>query len=86
MSTSIHSDVHTPPFSSDMRTLMENMQAFNVNNRQDDLSITNSTPLKEKGKHSMIPVRHYTPQSYHSFQSRSNTTETSDVCNLYSII
>jgi hypothetical protein len=86
MSSSIHSDVQTLSYTSDMRILMENMQALNVNNRQDDLSLINSTKLKDKEKHSMIPVRHYTPQSYRSSQSQSLTTETSDVCNIHSII
>jgi len=59
---------------------MENMQTLNVNHRQDDLLLSNSTSLKEK--HSMIPVRHYTPQTYRSFQSQSHSTETSDVYNI----
>jgi hypothetical protein len=32
-----------------MRILMENMQALNVNHRQDDLLLSNSTSLKDIG-------------------------------------
>ncbi len=32
-----------------MRILMENMQALNVNHRQDDLLLSNSNSLKESG-------------------------------------
>jgi hypothetical protein len=81
MSTSIHSDVQTPSYTSDMRILMENMQALNVNHRQDDLLLSNSTSLKEK--HSMIPIRHYTPSTYRSFQSQSHSTEISDVYKIF---
>ena len=79
MTRSVHSDVQDSSYASDMHILMENMQALNVNNRQDDLLLTNSVPLKYKEQHSMIPVRHYTPQTYRSNSSQSYTTETSDV-------
>ncbi|UJR21229.1 hypothetical protein I4U23_024325 [Adineta vaga] len=74
MTTSMHSDVHAPTYASDMRILMENMQALNVNHRQED-SLMNSAPLKDKEHRSMIPVRHHTSQSYHS---RAHQTEPSD--------
>ncbi|CAF1131653.1 unnamed protein product [Adineta steineri] len=77
MTTSIHSDIQPPTYASDMRVLMENMQALNVNHRQDDLLI-NSASLKEKEHRSMIPIRNYTSQHYHSNQSRTHPTETSD--------
>jgi CLIP-associating protein 1/2 len=78
MTSSIHSDLQGPSYASDMRILMENMQALNVNHRQDDLLLSNSSSLKEKEHRSMIPVRHYTPSSYRSIQSQSHTTEPSD--------
>ncbi len=49
LTSSIHSDVPTPSYASDMRILMENMQALNVNHRQDDLLLSNSNSLKESG-------------------------------------
>jgi hypothetical protein len=49
MSSSIHSDVHTPSYASDMRILMENMQALNVHHRKDDLLLTSSSSLKDSG-------------------------------------
>lgn len=78
MTSSIHSDMQGPTYASDMRILMENMQALNVNHRQDD-SLINSASLKDKELRSMIPIRHYTSQSFHSNQSRSRPTEASDV-------
>ena len=82
MTSSIHSDIQTSSYSTDMRILMENMQALNVNNRQDDLLLTNSSHLKSKEHRSMIPVRHYTPQSYHSNQSQSFMADPADVCHI----
>ncbi len=82
----MHSDLQAPSYASDMRILMENMQALNVNNRQDDLLLTNSSSLKEKEHRSMIPVRHYTPSSYRSIHSQGHTTEPSDVRHICSII
>ena len=69
-----------------MRILTENMQALNVNNRQDDVSLYNASSGKDKEHRSMIPVRHYTPSSYRSMQSQSQTTEPSDVSNPLYII
>jgi hypothetical protein len=79
MTSSFHSDVQPSSYASDMRILAENMQALNVNNRQDDFLLTNSSSIKDKEHRSMIPVRHYVPQSYRSFQSKSHMTEPSDV-------
>lgn len=74
----MHSDIQSPSYASDMRILMENMQALNVNNHHDDVLLTNSSAIKDKPKHSMIPIRNYTPQSYRSLQS--NPSQSSDVC------
>jgi hypothetical protein len=79
MTSSIHSDIQPSSYSSDMRILMENMHALNVNNRKEDLLLTNSASLKTKEHRSMIPVRHYTPQSYNSNQSQSLMSDTADV-------
>ncbi len=74
----MHADFQTPTYASDMRILMENMQALNVNNRQEG-SLINSTSFKDKERRSMIPIRHYTLQSYNSNQSLAHPQETSDV-------
>ncbi|CAF1218202.1 unnamed protein product, partial [Adineta ricciae] len=74
MTSSMHSDVQAPTYASDMRILMENMQALNVNHRQDEL-LVNSASLKEKEHRSMIPVRHQTSHMYHS---RTHQAEPSD--------
>jgi len=76
-STSIHNDQQMPSYASDMRILMENMRALNVNHRQDDLSLVNSSADKTKGHRSMIPIRHYTPSMYRS-------SEPSDVNTFFS--
>jgi CLIP-associating protein 1/2 len=80
LTSSIHSDVPTLSYASDMRVLMENMQALNINHRQDDLLLSNSNPLKDSGYQDFRTnsSRHYTPQAYRSNQSQSNATETSD--------
>ncbi|CAF2342440.1 unnamed protein product [Rotaria sp. Silwood2] len=80
MTSSIHSDIQTPSYASDMRVLMENMQALNINHRQDDLLLSGSSSLKDSGYQDMRSnsSRHYTPQAYRSNQSQSNVTETSD--------
>ena len=78
MTSSMHSDLQGPSYASDMRILMENMQALNVNHNQDDAVLSNSSGSKER--RSMIPVRHYTPSSYRSL---SHTTEPSDVCHIF---
>ncbi|CAF1095908.1 unnamed protein product [Rotaria sordida] len=78
MTTSMHSDIQSPSYASDMRILMENMQALNVNNHQDDLLLINSTPLKDKEQRSMIPVRAHTSQSYRTTLTQSQMSETSD--------
>ncbi|CAF3365569.1 unnamed protein product [Rotaria sp. Silwood1] len=80
MTSSIHSDVQTPSYASDMRVLMENMQALNINHRQDDILLSSSSSLKDSGYQDMRSnaSRHYTPQAYRSNQSQSNVTETSD--------
>ena len=75
MASSMHSEIQAPTYASDMRILMENMQALNVNHRQDEL-LVNSTSLKEKEHRSMIPVRHHTSHMYHS---RTHQAEPSDV-------
>jgi hypothetical protein len=75
MTSSMHSDVQTPTYSSDMRILMENMQALNVDNRREDLLLTNSSSSKDKDSR-LNSVRQYTPQSYRSNQS---ITESADV-------
>jgi hypothetical protein len=49
LTASIHSDVPTLSYASDMRVLMENMQALNINHRQDDLLLSHSNPLKDSG-------------------------------------
>jgi hypothetical protein len=49
VTSSIHSDLQAPSYASDMRILMENMQALNVNHRQDDLLLTSSSSLKDSG-------------------------------------
>jgi hypothetical protein len=85
MTTSMHGDLQTPTYASDMRILMENMQALNVNNRQEG-SLINSTSFKDKERRSMIPIRHNTLQSYNSNQSLAHSHETSDVRNIDSII
>ncbi|CAM4936063.1 unnamed protein product [Rotaria socialis] len=77
MTTSIHSEVQSPSYASDMRILMENMQALNVNNHQEDLLI-NSASLKDKEHRSMIPVRPYMSKSYRSNSSQNQMTESSD--------
>ncbi|CAF1603182.1 unnamed protein product [Adineta ricciae] len=80
LTSSMHSDVQTPSYASDMRILMENMQALNVNHRQDDLLLSNPHSLKETGYQDLRAnsIRHYTPQAYRSNQSQSNATEASD--------
>ncbi|CAF0866930.1 unnamed protein product [Adineta steineri] len=81
MTSSIHSELQAPSYASDMRILMENMQALNINHRQDDLLLlTNSNPLKETNYQDTRSnsTRHYTPQAYRSNQSQSNVTEASD--------
>lgn len=75
----MHSDFQPQSYSSDMRILMENMQALNVNHRQDDSGLYNSSAGKSKEPRSMIPVRNYTPSSYRTMQSQSHTTDPSDV-------
>jgi len=45
----MHSDVPIPSYASDMRILMENMQALNINHRQDDLLLSSSSSLKDSG-------------------------------------
>lgn len=79
MTSSMHSDLQPLTYSSDMRILMENMQALNVNHRQDETTLHNSLAVKCKEPRSMIPVRNYTPSSYRSMQSQSLTTDPSDV-------
>ncbi len=81
MTSSMHSDLQGPSYASDMRILMENMQALNVNHNQDDLTLSNSSTSKDR--RSMIPVRHYTPSSYRSLHSQSHTTDASDVCHIH---
>lgn len=49
MTSSIHSEIQAPSYASDIRVLMENMQALNVNNRQDDLLLSSSSSLKDSG-------------------------------------
>ncbi|CAF0978802.1 unnamed protein product [Didymodactylos carnosus] len=63
----------------DMRVLMENMQALNINHRNDEL-LTGSNSLKDSGFQDMAVKngRQYTPQLYRSNNSH-NTTEQSDV-------
>ncbi|CAF3401805.1 unnamed protein product [Rotaria socialis] len=80
MTNSIHSEIQAPSYATDMRVLMENMQALNVNHRQDDLLLSSSSSLKDSGYQDMRSnsSRHYTPQAYRSNQSQSNATETSD--------
>ena len=48
MTTSMYSDVQGPSYTTDMRILMENMQALNVNGRQDEPTLINTAALKEK--------------------------------------
>ena len=71
----MHSDLQPLSYSSDMRILMENMQALNVNH---DSGLYNSA-MKSKELRSMIPVRNYTPSTYRTMQSQSHTTDPSDV-------
>ncbi|CAF2411295.1 unnamed protein product [Rotaria sp. Silwood2] len=78
MTTSMHSEIQSPSYASDMRILMENMQALNVNNHQDDLLLINSTSLKDKEQRSMIPIRNYSSQSYRTNLTQSHMTETAD--------
>ncbi|CAF1338152.1 unnamed protein product [Rotaria magnacalcarata] len=80
MTSSIHSEIQAPSYATDMRVLMENMQALNVNHRQDDLLLSSSSSLKDSGYQDTRSnsSRHYTPQAYRSNQSQSNATETSD--------
>jgi len=63
-----------------MRILMENMQALNINHRQDDLLLSSSNSLKDSDYQDLRSnsSRHYTPQAYRSNQSQTNVTETSD--------
>lgn len=49
MTSSLHADLQTPSYASDMRVLMENMQALNVNHRQDDILLSSSGSLKDSG-------------------------------------
>ncbi len=49
LTSSIHADVPTPSYASDMRILMENMQALNVNHRQDEILLSSSSSLKDSG-------------------------------------
>lgn len=49
LTASVHSDMPTQSYASDMRILMENMQALNVNHRQDDLLLSSSGSLKDSG-------------------------------------
>lgn len=79
MTSSMHSDLQIPSYSSDMRILMENMQALNVTDRHDDIGLHNSSSVKSKEPRSMIPVRQYTPSSYRTMPSQSHTTDASDV-------
>lgn len=76
MTTSMYSDAQGPSYTADMRILMENMQALNVNGRQDEPTLINTAALKEKEPRSMIPVRHGSRSSVSQYQ----TSETSDVC------
>jgi len=80
MASSLHSDLQTPSYASDMRILMENMQALNVNHRQDDFLLSSSSSLKDSGYQDMRvnSNRQYTPQTYRSNQSQTNASETSD--------
>ena len=78
MTSSMHSDIQGLSYAADMRVLMENMQALNVNHRQDDLLTNSSTSLKDRDPRSSS-VRQYTPQSYRSQISQSLSAETSEV-------
>lgn len=49
MASSLHSDLQTPSYASDIRILMENMQALNINHRQDDFLLSSSSSLKDSG-------------------------------------
>lgn len=49
LTASVHSDMPTQSYATDMRILMENMQALNVNHRQDDLLLSSSGSLKDSG-------------------------------------
>ena len=51
MTNSTHSDLQGPSYATDIRILMENMQALNVNHRQDDILLNSSTSLKESTPH-----------------------------------
>lgn len=79
MTSSMHSDLQTTSYSSDMRILMENMYALNVTDRHDDIGLYNTSSVKSKEPRSMIPVRQYTPSSYRTMPSQSQTTDAADV-------
>ena len=66
MTSSMQGDMLNVSYASDMRILMENMQALNVNNRGEDHLLTHSTSLKEANQRSNA-LRHSNSQS-----SRSN--------------
>jgi len=70
MTSSIHSEVQGQSYASDMRILMENMQALNVNHRHDDFLPTNS---KDQDVRSTLN-RQYAPHLYRT----QPTTETND--------
>ena len=71
MTSSIHSEVQGQSYASDMRILMENMQALNVNHRHDDFLPTNS---KDQDVRSTLN-RQYAPHLYRT----QPTNETNDV-------
>ena len=66
MTSSMQGDMLNVSYASDMRILMENMQALNVNNRGEDHLLTHSSSLKEANQRSNA-LRHSNSQS-----SRSN--------------
>jgi DNA-directed RNA polymerase subunit L len=78
MTSSIHSDIPSLSYASDMRILMENMQALNVNHRHDDHTLVNSMSLKESDPR-LTGTRQYVSHPYRSILSQSFSTESSDV-------
>ncbi|CAF0724124.1 unnamed protein product [Didymodactylos carnosus] len=74
----LHQQTSQTTYLTDMRVLMENMQALNINHRNDDL-LTSSNSLKDSGFQDMAirNGRQYTPQLYRSNRAH-NTTEHSD--------
>ena len=76
MTSSMHSDHPSLSYASDMRTLMENMHALNVHDRQDASISMNSATAKDNDSRAQAS-RIYKPHSYQTQTSAGENPEVS---------